>query len=111
MLSVTAWVNASQSTIVSERSEQSQVLYVIPVSSILGRLPHVPIGETGTIPFEMRKESADFLGAARPAISPITAAMGVGGGTSTAGPSNGEQSSTNNSGNKLGDTTSQGHFP
>ena len=44
-----------QSTIVYERREQSQVLYVIPVSSILGRLPLVPLGETGTIPFDMRK--------------------------------------------------------
>ena len=42
-----------------------------------------------------------------PAINPITAAMVVGGGTSTTGPSHGE---TSNSGNKLGDTMSQGHF-
>ncbi len=47
-----------------ERREQAQVLYVIPVSSILGRLPLVPVGATGTIPFAckfaMRGESADF---------------------------------------------------
>ena len=53
-----------QSAIVYERREQAQVLYVIPVSSILGRLPLVPVGATGTIPFDMRKESADFPGAA-----------------------------------------------
>jgi hypothetical protein len=43
-----------------ECCEQSQVLYVIPVSSILGQLPLVPVGQTGTIPFqvEMRRESA-----------------------------------------------------
>ena len=58
------WVNRCQSAIVYERREQSQVLYVIPVSSILGRLPLVPVGQTGTIPFEMRRESADFPGAA-----------------------------------------------
>ena len=63
-LSVTAWVEDCESTIVYERREQSQVLYVIPVSSILGRLPLVPLGETGTIPFEMLKELADFPGAA-----------------------------------------------
>ena len=62
--SVTVWVDECQSTIVYERREQSQVLYVIPVSSILGRLPLVPLGETGTIPFDMRRESADFPGAA-----------------------------------------------
>ena len=42
---------------------QSQVLYVVPVSSILGRIPVVPVGETGTIPFDMRKEAEDFPGA------------------------------------------------
>jgi hypothetical protein len=60
------WVDTCQSTIVYERSEQSQILYVIPVSSILGRLPLVPVGQTGTIPspLEMRRESADFPWAA-----------------------------------------------
>ncbi len=58
-----------QSTIVYERREQAQVLlllllYVIPVSSILGRHSLVPVGETGTIPFDMGRESADFPGAA-----------------------------------------------
>jgi hypothetical protein len=54
-------MGVSQSTIVYERHEKSQVLYVIPVSSILGRLPLVPLGETGTIPFEMRKELRSIL--------------------------------------------------
>ncbi len=58
-----AWLDACQSTIVYERSESAQVLYVIPVSSILGRLPIVPVGNTGTIPYEMRREAADFPGA------------------------------------------------
>ncbi len=31
------------------------------MSSILGRLPLVPLGETGTIPFEMRKELRSIL--------------------------------------------------
>ncbi len=57
------WVDPCQSAIVYERREQAQVLYVIPVSSILGRLPLVPVGATGTIPFAMRRESADFPGA------------------------------------------------
>ena len=43
---------------------QSLVLYVIPATSILGRLALVPIGETGTIPFSMHKESTDFPRAA-----------------------------------------------
>ncbi len=43
---------------------QLQVLYGIPVTSILGRLALVPIGEMGTIPFSMLKETPDFPGAA-----------------------------------------------
>jgi hypothetical protein len=39
ILFFTAWVDACQSTIVYERREFAQVLYVIPVSTILGRLP------------------------------------------------------------------------
>ena len=54
----TAWVGQCQSAMIYERHEQAQFLYVIPVSSILGRLPLVPA--TGTIPFAMRRESADF---------------------------------------------------
>jgi hypothetical protein len=57
----TGWVDACQSTIVYERRESVQVLYVVPVSSILGRLPLVPVGDTGTTLFQIRGESADFL--------------------------------------------------
>ncbi len=59
----TAWLNACQSTIVYERRESAQILYLIPVSSVLGRLPLVPVGKTWTIPYKMRRESADFPGA------------------------------------------------
>ena len=59
----TAWVRQCQSAKIYERREQAQVLYVIPVSSILGPVPLVPVGATGTIPFAMRRESADFPGA------------------------------------------------
>ena len=51
--------------IIYERCIQSQVLYVIPVTSILGRLALrlVPVSDTCTIPFSMRKETCDFPGA------------------------------------------------
>ncbi len=32
--------------------------------SVLGKLPVVPIGETGTIPFAMRQDAEDFVGKA-----------------------------------------------
>ena len=47
-----------------ERKQDSQVFYVLPVESILGKLPVVPIGDTGTIPYSMRQHAADFVDAA-----------------------------------------------
>jgi hypothetical protein len=43
----TDWVDKCQSAIVYERSEQAQVLYVIPVTSRLGQLPFVPVRTNG----------------------------------------------------------------
>ncbi len=65
-----AWLDQCYSTIIYERHMQSLVvllvLYVIPVTSILGRLALVPISETGTtgVLFSMHKETTDFPGAA-----------------------------------------------
>ena len=39
-----------------ERKQNQQVLSVIPISSILGKLPLIPVGDTGNIPFSMRDE-------------------------------------------------------
>ncbi len=57
-----AWLDKCDSKIIFEHRMQSQVLYVVPFTSILG-LALVPVEETGTIPFTMRKESKDFHGA------------------------------------------------
>ena len=38
------------SVIVYELDYRKPVLYVIPIQSILGKLPVVPVGDTGTIP-------------------------------------------------------------
>jgi hypothetical protein len=40
-----------------------QVFYILPVESILGELPVVPIGDTGTIPFAIRQNARDFVDA------------------------------------------------
>ncbi len=37
---------------------------MLPVESILGKLPVVPVGPTGTIPFSMRRQGQDFVGVA-----------------------------------------------
>ncbi len=39
------------------------MFYVLPVESILGKLPVVPLGDTGTIPFAMRQNARDFVDA------------------------------------------------
>jgi hypothetical protein len=49
----------------------TRILYVIPIQSILGKLPVVPVGDTGTIPFRLRNT---FSGA------PVDRRQGVGDG-------------------------------
>ena len=56
------WIERVNSAMVYERKSNKQVLYVLPITSILSKLPLVPVGETGTIPFSMRGEAADFDG-------------------------------------------------
>ena len=58
------WMLDCRSRIIYERKRDSQVFYVLPVASILGKLPVVPIGDTGTIPFAMRQNARDFVDAA-----------------------------------------------
>ena len=60
---LTGWLDQIGSKIIYERKSQP-VLYVIPTTSILGRLPLVPVGDNGTIPYSMpvRSESADIPG-------------------------------------------------
>jgi hypothetical protein len=56
------WIERVNSAMVYERKSNKQVLYVLPITSILSKLPLVPVGDTGTIPFSMRGEAADFDG-------------------------------------------------
>ncbi len=60
----TEWLLAYRSRIVYERRPDSQVFYVLPVELILGKLPVVPVGDTGTIPNCIRQLAEDFVGAA-----------------------------------------------
>ena len=45
-----------------ECKSNKQVLYVLHITSILSKLPLVPVGDTVTIPNSMRGEAADFDG-------------------------------------------------
>ncbi len=55
---------ACGSRIVYEHLPDNQVFYVLPVESILEKLPVVPVGETRAIPYCMRQHAEDFVGAA-----------------------------------------------
>ncbi len=55
---------------VMEEYDQSQVLYVIPITSMLGRLALVLMGDNGTIPYSMLQEASTFPGAASQPFCP-----------------------------------------
>ena len=61
---IPAWLDDCQSAIIYERRIGHKVFYVLPIESILGKLPVVPVGTTGTIPNSMRQSAADFVDAA-----------------------------------------------
>jgi len=44
------WLGSIGSRVVYELDHKNPILYVIPIQSILGKLPVVPVGDTGTIP-------------------------------------------------------------
>ena len=48
------WLESVGSRVVYELDYKKPVLYVIPIQSILGKLPVVPVGDTGTVPHRMR---------------------------------------------------------
>ncbi len=48
------WLKSVGSQIFYELDHQKPVLYVIPIEHILGILPGVPVGNTGTIPHHLR---------------------------------------------------------
>jgi hypothetical protein len=48
------WLNSIGFQIIYELYHKKPVLYVIPIEHILGKLPVVPGGDTGTIPHHLR---------------------------------------------------------
>jgi hypothetical protein len=48
------WLGSIGSRIEYELDHRKSILYVIQVESILGKLPVVPVGDTGTIPHRLR---------------------------------------------------------
>ena len=49
-----SWITQCGSKLIYELMPGKEVMYVVPVSSILGKLPVVRAGDTGTIPHKYR---------------------------------------------------------
>ncbi len=47
-----------------EQKQEKQVYFVLSIASICGKLPVVPLGDTGTVPFSMCEHAKDFVDAA-----------------------------------------------
>ena len=60
------WLESVGSRVVYELDYKKPVLYVIPIQSILGKLPVVPVGDTGTVPHRMRNIFSGAPGDRRP---------------------------------------------
>ena len=54
------------SRVVYELDYKKPILYVVPIQNILGKLPLVPVGDTGTIPHSMRNAFSGAPGDHRP---------------------------------------------
>ena len=48
------WLKSVGSRVVYELDYKKPILYVIPIQSILGKLPVVPVSDTGTIQHHLR---------------------------------------------------------
>ena len=57
---IAVWLESVGSRIVYQLDHRKHVLNVIPIQSILGKLPVVPVGDTGISPHHLRNA---FLGA------------------------------------------------
>ena len=60
------WLESFESQVVYKLDYKKPILYVVPIQSILGKLPVVPVGDTGTIPHCMRNAFPRAPGDRRP---------------------------------------------
>ncbi len=60
------WLDSVGSLVVYELDYKKPILYVIPIQSILGKLPVVPVGHTCTIPYHLRNTFPGAPGDRRP---------------------------------------------
>ena len=48
------WLESVGSRVIYEVDYKKPILYVVPIQSIMGKLPLVPVGDTGNIQYSMR---------------------------------------------------------
>jgi hypothetical protein len=63
------WLQSVGSRVVYELDYKKPILYVIPIQSILGKLPLVPVGDTSTVPHSMRNALSGAPSHRRPGAS------------------------------------------
>ena len=54
IMCIAVWLESIGSQIVYELDHRKPVLYVIPIENIVGKLPVVPVGDTGTVSHHLR---------------------------------------------------------
>ncbi len=54
LYSAEKWITECGSKLIYDLLQGKEVIYVVPITSILGKLPVVRAGDTGTIPFKYR---------------------------------------------------------
>ena len=60
------WLESVGSREVYELDYKKPILYVVPIQSILGKLPLVPVGDTSSIPHSMHNAFSGAPGDRRP---------------------------------------------
>jgi hypothetical protein len=63
------WLKSVVSRVVYALDYKKPILYVVPIQSIMGKLPVVPVSDTGTIPHRMRNTFPGAPGDRRPGAS------------------------------------------
>ena len=79
------WISACGSRLIYEAMPGKEILYVIPISLILGRLPGplpvVKAGDTGTIPYRYRAGTGMGVQRYNPSIARADSRPGAGDGS------------------------------
>ena len=63
---VPEWLQSIGSQVIYELDPKNPIFYVLPSENILGKLPVVPVGDTGTVPHCLRNACRWAFGDSRP---------------------------------------------